>query len=130
MSCRFEQNNSLTLIVKEVTRFSNHNSCIDLIFTNSNYIANSGTLDVNLRNHKKIFLTRKQLKSQNTPTTFSGRSYLNFDVHNFENMLLELDWNDFNNIDNVNDSWNLLKNNILTVADTLCPLKTFKIKKL
>ena len=92
----FEQENSLTHIIKQVTRFSNNNSCIDLIFTNSNYVANSGTLDVNLSDHEMIFfLTCKQFKCQNTPTTFTGRSYMNFDVQNFENMLLELDWNDF-----------------------------------
>ena len=45
-------------------------------------------------------------------------------------MLLEIDWNQFYNVGNVNDSWSLLKNNILSVIDQICPVKTFKIKKL
>ena len=127
----FEQKNSLTQIISQTTRFSNNNSCIDLIFfTNSTYVADSGTLDVNLSDHEMIFVTRKHIKCQNTPTTFTGRSYMNFDVQNFENMLLELDWNEFFNNRDVNECWKLIKNNILTTINQICPEKTFKIKKL
>ena len=45
-----------------ITRYGNTNSCIDLIFTNSEYINYTGILDLNLSDHQAIFINRKKLK--------------------------------------------------------------------
>ena len=72
----FEQRNSLTQLIKSTTRNSKNDSCIDLIFTNSNFIADKGVLDVNLNDHELIFTTRKHVKKVNTSSEFKGRSYI------------------------------------------------------
>ena len=125
----FEQKNSLTQRITQVTRFSNTNSCIGLIFTNSNYISNSGTLDVNLSVHELIFLTRKKIKTKNTPTTFNGRSYINFSEPALKNSLKDINWENLYNMSKVNDAWKLIKENILLVIDQMCPTKAIRIKK-
>ena len=125
----FEQKTSMLQCIKQITRFSNNNSCLDLIFTNSNFVAESGTLDVNLSDHEMIFVTRKQVKKQHTPTSFMGRSYLNFDEENFGNAMLALDWEPFYECVNPNLAWKVLNQNILSVIDRMCPKQEFKIKK-
>ena len=52
-------------LINEITRYSTQSSCIDLIFTNSNQIFESGTLPVNLSDHEMIYVTRKKVKIKN-----------------------------------------------------------------
>ena len=55
----FEQRTGLRQLIKEMTRFSQLNSSIDLIFSNCNHISNVGTLDLNISDHQAIFITKK-----------------------------------------------------------------------
>ena len=57
----FEQRTGLRQLISEITRYSHLNSCIDLIFTNSNEISCSGTLDLNISDHQAIYITRKHI---------------------------------------------------------------------
>ena len=66
--------------IKETTRYSlNQNglghvkgSCLDLIFTTSPYIQQSGTLNFNLSDHLAVFITRKKDQNLNTKITLKG----------------------------------------------------------
>ena len=52
----FEQKSSLKQIITTITGFSDTNSCIDLIYTDSPSVFDYGTLDVNLSDHEMILL--------------------------------------------------------------------------
>ena len=65
--------------IHETTHFSNtKNSCIDQIITNSNFIANSGTADLNISDHQLVFLIRKKNRMKNEKTSFWGHEEQNF----------------------------------------------------
>ena len=63
--------------INEPTRTTN-NSCIDLIFSNCDYISQSRTLDLNYSDHQAIFVTKKKTKINNEKIRFEGRSYNNY----------------------------------------------------
>ena len=60
-------------INKNFTRYSkSKNSCIDLIFSNSDCIDFHGLLDWNISDHMGIFLTRKRKKIENVKITLKA----------------------------------------------------------
>ena len=79
----FEQRTGLKQIINETKRFSNNNSCIDLIFTNSACVLNQGTLDVNVSDHEMIFVTRNHVTKTKNPSSFQGRYYRNYNENLF-----------------------------------------------
>ena len=57
-----------------------------------------------------------------------ARSYINYDKNTFAQYLRNQDWLDFFNSNDVNQSWNIMLQNISTQVDKLCPVKKIKIK--
>ena len=126
----FEQRSGLKQLITDITRFSKNNSCIDLIFSNSLFISDQGTLDVNLSDHEMIYITRKHIKKVKTPSSFQGRSYTNYNEDLFIQQLNELNWHEFYECDDPNSAWEILENNISSVINIMCPIQTFYIKSL
>ena len=90
----------------ETTRYSSQiNTCIDLIFTNCDYISNSGTLDLNISDHQAIFVTKKKQAVKNNKIKFKGRSYRNYSREYLQEILKNEDWSDLENIENPNLAW-------------------------
>ena len=114
-------------INKEYTRQSQYkNSCIDLIFSNSDYILNNGLLDWNISDHMGIFITRKKSKINNKKIEFEGRSYKNYIKEDFQWNIINEKWDQFYESTDPNEAWMILKNiNI----DEMCPIKTLKINE-
>ena len=125
----FEQKSSLKQIIKDITRFSNLNSCIDLIFTDSLSLSSYGTLDVNLSDHEMIYVTRKHVKKNKASTSFIGRSYLDYNEDLFISRLLDIDWNIFYTSIDAETAWKSMKDNILKVLDIMCPYKKYNVKQ-
>ena len=98
-----------------------------MIFTNSNFISSSGVGNINISDHEIIFCTRKKIKSKHTSVSFQGRSYRNVDserfIANFENC----NWDEFENSNDAETLWKFYENNLLSVLDSMCPLKIFNI---
>ena len=126
----FEQKAGFKQIISDITRFSNNNSCIDLIFTNSNAVFNSGTLDVNLSDHEMIFITRRHIQKERNPTSFIGRSYKNYNEDILIEQLSACNWDIFYQCTDPEIAWNIMENNILDIIDVMCPLQTFHVKHL
>ena len=124
----FEQHSGLTQKIKDITRFSNNNSCIDLIFTNSDEISQCGTLDLNISDHQPIFITRKHKPKIKEKLNFLGRSYLDLDEQTFCTELLDHEWENLYNIKNVDVAWDYYLGIIYEIIDLMCPLKEFNIK--
>ena len=110
-----------------ITRYGKKNSCIDLIFSNSEYINNSGILDLNFSDHQAVYITKKKLKPEKSKIEFTGRSYKNYDIDYLQDSLRELDWVEFFSIEDPNESWDLLYNRIIGILDIMCPEKKFKV---
>ena len=113
--------------IEGITRYGKTNSCIDLIFTNSEYIKDAGILDLNFSDHQAVFITRKKEKNTKNKIEFIGRSYKNYDITQFQKSLCEFNWDDFFKIENPNEGWDLLYERIIGVLDNMCPEKNFKV---
>ena len=117
-------------INKSFTRYSkNKNSCIDLIFSNSDCIESHGILDWNISDHMGIYLSRKKAKFENTKVNFEGRSYKNYVKEDFQWSLINDNWDQLYEIDDVDEAWNFMKNIINNNIDKMCPIKKFKVNE-
>ena len=117
--------------VNEPTRYgnNNNNTCIDLIFTNCDHISNSGTLNLNYSDHQAVFITKKKQNINPGNMSFTGRSYKNYNVEQFQETLNNENWNELFNIDDPNIAWDFLINKVMKILDLMCPLRNFNIKK-
>ena len=117
-------------INKNFTRYSkNKNSCIDLIFSNSECIDSHGLLDWNISDHMGVFVTRKRKSIINKKINFEGRSYRNYIKEDYQWSLINENWDDLYKLDNVNEAWNFIKNIISSKLDNMCPIKNFKVNE-
>ena len=124
-----EQSTGLKQHVNGVTRYSNTNSCIDLIFSNLTNNYHTDILDINISDHQFIYLNRKHCAKPKAKLDFTGRSYKNYYKAVFCDSLLNIDWNNLYQCDDVNTAWNIMLQNITTVIDEMCPLKRYKISQ-
>ena len=117
-------------INKNFTRYSkNKKSCIDLIFSNSDCIESNGLLDWNISDHMGVFLSRKRNKTINKKINFEGRSYKNYIKEDFQWSLINENWNQFYELNDVNEAWNYIKNVIISKLDVMCPIMNFKVNE-
>ena len=78
----------LRQLIKEPTRYSHSkDSCLDLVFTNSNIIARSGVGNINISDHQMVFATRKKVKFLKIKCDFIGRSYRNYNTEIFQDRI-------------------------------------------
>ena len=116
-------------LIKDCTRVDlNRESCIDLIFSNCDYIHNSGTFPINMSDHDLVFCNKKRIPQFRPKIEFEGRSYRNFDDDIFTNLLNLCSWDIFDNCDDLDELWNIFISNIHEAIDQLCPLKQFRVK--
>ena len=105
----------LKQIINETTRFSRQsNSVIDLIFTNSNKISDSGTKHLNISDHELIFVTRKMLPKVKQRT---GLSYRNYSKETIQGDLQNMDWTNLYASNNPDEAWNTMIKNITQTLD-------------
>ena len=117
-------------INKSYTRHSkNRNSCIDLIFSNSDCIDSYGLLDWNISDHMGNFLTRKRTKIINKKINFEGRSYKNYVKEDFQWAIINENWDQLYEIEDVNEAWEFMKNIIISNLDRVCPVKNFRVNE-
>ena len=85
----------LKQLIKDTTRYGRRNSCIDLIFTTSDYISDSGTMDLNFSDHQAVYVSRKKRKIEKKKISFKGRSYKNYNKEIFQDNLVNYNWRTF-----------------------------------
>ena len=120
----------LDQIINGPTRYTeNRDSCLDIVCTNCDHIANSNVCDINLSDHEMVFFTRKRLTIKQEKVSFTGRSYKNYDKAIFMENLLNQNWSNFDEGTNVEALWKSMVDNITKCIDEMCPLKIFKVKK-
>ena len=125
----FNQSNGLAQYIKTTTRnTSKSKSLIDVAISNSKFVSMAGTLDHHISDHQPIFIIHKKSRDKRSTTKFEGRSYRNFDRAKFREGLLQCDWEDFYNIRDQTQAWDLIHKHIITVLDSMCPIRSFHIK--
>ena len=115
--------------IKDITRFSTINTCIDLVFSNCDYISKAGTLNLNYSDHQAIFITKKKQITRSNKMKFYGRSYKNYNAEDFKEMVQKLDWEDLFNFDDPNKAWEFCIGKITDCIESICPLKEFSINE-
>ena len=121
----FEVSTGLNQLIRKETRYD---SCIDLIYSNSDIISNSGVLNVSLSDHNVIFVSSKKGKEPFKTIRFTGRSYVDYDKEVFQQALVEQDWTCFDSCIKPEDCWMTMKTIIEKKINSMCPIKTRLIK--
>ena len=114
-------------LIHEFTRKSSNSTCIDQIFTNSDFIASSGIIDLNISDHLAIYCSRKKVPVKNAKKIFTGRSYRNYIKEDFQDSVLNVDWAPFYDSTDPVKCWDIMENIIKSEIDKTCPIKTFKV---
>ena len=125
----------LKQLVKSHTRIAHRNgqvskSKLDLIFSNSNFITETRTLDLNISDHLAVLVNRKKVGAKLEKVEFAGRSYKNYRKEEFQHNLINCDWDGFYAQNDPNRLWDIMEHIILDQANQFCPLKMFKVKAL
>ena len=104
---------------------------IDLIFSNSEHITDSGVHTLNVSDHDLIYITRYKEPRVKEKASFEGRSYNKYNKDHLRVYLTNDDWGIFWNTTNPDDSWDILEGKITKFLDDCCPIKnfTFSVKK-
>ena len=125
----FERDFNLTQLIKVTTRPCSK-TCLDLIFTNMDYINASGILNINISDHLPVFIIKKKSKNPSDKTNIRCRSYVNYDKQKFqENIKRNNKWRDFWNTEETNPDkmWKIIEEIIEQEANQQCPFKDVKI---
>ena len=125
----FVQSNSLTQHITATTRNSDKTkSLLDLAISNSKYVADADTLDHFISDHQPIYIIHKKGHDLRESVHFEGRSYRNFDGDVFKRNLSESNWQGLYELTDPDEVWDLILKNITLVLDSMCPIRTSKIK--
>ena len=134
----FERLTGLRQIINEVTRMNPKmdnigltvgGSLIDLIYTNCDIIAESGTLNWAIADHEVIYVTRKKSKEPARKIKFKRRTYRNYSQEQFQRTIRAYCWDDFLELKNPEEWWKVLLHRITEIADTMCPIKNYIVKE-
>ena len=125
----FENCNNLRQIIKETTRNTDKSkTLIDLILTNTNDIAASGTLNAFISDHQPIFVIKKKVRTKPNRVSFEGRSYKNLNLDLLLTNLREQDWENFFTLTDPEQAWLALQKEITEELDKQCPVRKSTIR--
>ena len=122
----------LKQLINSPTRVTRKSSTIiDHVLCNtSNKICNYGTIVVGLSDHFLVFCTRKVTRGQiNKHNTVEIRCMKNYSIDTFVDKLSNADWSSVYNAQDANESWCSFKSTLLSVIDSLAPLKQVRLKQ-
>lgn len=125
-----ENKYSLTQLINLPTRITARTSTtLDLILTNSRYIETSGTEEINMSDHEPVFAIRKKQKVRTTKVDFECRCFAAFNKDEFQADLVTRSWDEYYQMEDVDNLWETLYDVIYRTADRHCPLKSYRGKK-
>ena len=93
MAIEFARIYGLRQLVQSATHLTAFSaSCIDLIFTNAQFVVSTGVLTDVISDHFPIYACVKKKCERRTYTTVLGRSYTKYDKQTFKDLLTTSDW--------------------------------------
>lgn len=114
--------NGLKQLISEPTRITKTSATlIDLLITNCDNIFHKVNHIPKITDHAYITVILQIPDKKFDKTKRSFRSFKNYNVNAFQNLLINTEWN--NNITDSNILVENLINNITTTFDTLCPMR-------
>lgn len=121
-ACQVEQ------VIKCPTRISSRSSTlIDHVYSNSPYLAQSGTIDCNLSDHFPVFCIFKKSRDRIQYKQVTGRSLRHLDEADFRSDILNFDHDTIFSDDDPDLIWDRLYCHIKQVVNVHCPLRTMRI---
>lgn len=127
-----ELENTLALeqIITCPTRISIHTeSIIDLIFTNTTNLSESGCVEYTITNHFPTFIVKKRESVKTETMRVYKRSFKNYDKEVFQERLCELDWSTIDCLTDVDVMWRMVLSGIIYEANLLCPFRWINVKQ-
>ena len=123
---RFAKKLGLNQLIHDITRPNiRGGSCIDLIFTDSNYVLESGVLDDLVSDHYSTFCIRKKKKEKKEMINRSIRDYRNSDKVDFGNLLMNDDWQIFDTLVEPDRQWEIIHGKTIEIFLPLGSLLRF-----
>ena len=104
-------------------------SCIDNIFTNSEFILKARILNWNYSDHLVVAVKRKRQRVTLEKVEFEGRSYKNYVREELQRGLVQEDWRLFYEARDPSECWEILEVKLRGYLDKTCPIKKFKVKE-
>ena len=102
-------------------------SCIDLMFTNANFVCVTGVLNDVFSDHFPIFACIKKSREKMTYSTNLGRTYTSYNKELFTELLCNESWNDMYTATDPNYIWDFILDKINKHLAVMCPLKNIKV---
>ena len=126
----FASVNGLSQLTDAPTRCTpTSDKAIDLIFTNMDYIAMSGTFELFVSDHQPVFLVKKKTKIKHLTVKFSGRTYRNYNNNTMQVIDRIIDRNKLLTENDPSICWNYLLDDITRLANDITPRKDYKIRQ-
>lgn len=89
----FENTYNLTQVIQSPTRnTASTSNILDLIFTNSPYVASAWAIETNLSNHEPVLVVRKKQPTSAPRVLFRCRNYGNFVKEDVQDYIRDHDW--------------------------------------
>ena len=127
---QLESKFNLKQYIKSHTRITeNTATTLDWVYATTPYMASAGTLNYNISDHLPVYIVRKKKRNKIEKITVRGRSYNRYDTVEFQRLLANSNWNDFDRTDDPNQLWSELECNITTSLDSLCPIRNLMVPK-
>ena len=125
----FAQSNGLAQHISSTTRNNDKTkSLLDLAISNSKFISHAGTLSHFIRDHQPIYIVHKKGRDLRQSVEFEGRSYRNFKIEGFKDILLSSDWRGYYDLNDPGEAWDFILSIIIKAVDAMCPVRSFRIK--
>lgn len=119
------KNLGLSQTIDDPTRYTHTGaSLIDHIFTDTNHISHSATVNYNITDHLPIVLVKKKSMNNILFKEIVGRSYRDFDLTSFLNDIRTVE---FATMVNSNEVWNNFIAHISSAIDYHCPIRTMGV---
>ena len=125
----FARSSNLSQLIQSPTQITERSSSlVDLFFSNSQSISQSGSVYFGLSDHNLIYCVKKCVKPKLTPRTISFRNFKNFDRNKFISDLINADWDPFFNSHSVDEATKTFNSIVSPISDTHAPVLHFKVK--
>lgn len=127
----FESKFGLIQLINKPTRCrAKTANILDLIFTNSKHIKESGSWETNFSDHEPVYVIQKKPRLQTQKTDFQCRCFSNYNKDLFQNELRAYDWDGFFDNQSPEEAWQVLSKAILEIANVHCPIRNYTSKKI
>ena len=77
-------------------------NCLDF-YNKCDDISHSGVYDIMLSDYELVYMIKETSDTKYTYSCFAGRSYMNYNKDQFQQLLLLIKWENYYNLTNVDD---------------------------